>query len=56
MDSNYAGDHDKRRSLTGYVFILSGSAISWKVTSQAIVALSATEAKYMAVTEAVNEA
>lgn len=38
------------------MFIISGSAISWKVTLQAIVALSATEAKYMAVTEAVNEA
>ena len=28
VDSDYAGDLDKRRSLTGYVFTLGGSAIS----------------------------
>ena len=56
VDSDFAGDHDKRRSLTGYVFTLSGSAISWKATLQATVALSTTEAEYMAIAEAVNEA
>lgn len=30
VDSNYAGDLDKRRSLTSYVFTLSSSVISWK--------------------------
>lgn len=47
---------DKRRSLTGYVFTLSGSVISWKATLQSVVALSTTEAEYMAITEAVKEA
>ena len=28
-DSNYAGNSDNRRSTTGYIFILYGSAISW---------------------------
>ena len=28
VDSDFAGDFDKRRSLTGYVFSLSGCAIS----------------------------
>jgi hypothetical protein len=56
VDSDFAGDHDKRRSLTGYVFTLSGSAISWKATLQATVALSTTEAEYMAIAEAVKEA
>jgi len=57
VDSNYAGgDHDRRRSLTGYVFTLSSCAISWKVTLQSIVALSTTEAEYMVVIEAVKEA
>lgn len=30
VDSDYAGDHDRRRSLTGYVFTLSSCAVSWK--------------------------
>jgi hypothetical protein len=56
VDSHYAGDLDKRRSLTGYVFTLFGCTISWKATLQSTVALSTTEAEYMAVTEAVKEA
>ncbi|XP_075088088.1 secreted RxLR effector protein 161-like [Nicotiana tabacum] len=32
VDSDYVGDLDKRRSLTGCVFTLYGSVISWKMT------------------------
>jgi hypothetical protein len=32
VDSDYAGDIDKRRSLTRFVFTLLGCAISWKAT------------------------
>ncbi|GKV50375.1 hypothetical protein SLEP1_g57082 [Rubroshorea leprosula] len=56
VNSDFAGDLDKRRSTTGYVFTLSGCAISWKATLQSTVALSTTEAEYMAITEAVKEA
>uniref|UniRef100_A0A2N9IN85 Integrase catalytic domain-containing protein n=1 Tax=Fagus sylvatica TaxID=28930 RepID=A0A2N9IN85_FAGSY len=56
LDSDYAGDLDKRRCLIGYVFTLSGCTISWKVTLQSTIALSTTEAEYMAATEAVKEA
>ncbi|WRX12668.1 zinc finger protein [Theobroma cacao] len=50
--SDFAGDLDSKRSQMGYVFTLSGSAISWKV----VAALFTTEVKYMTVTETVKEA
>ncbi|KAG8485343.1 hypothetical protein CXB51_021504 [Gossypium anomalum] len=56
VDADFAGDLDRRRSLTGYVFTIGGCAISWKATLQTTVALSTTEAEYMAITEACKEA
>ena len=55
-DSDYAGDLDKRRSTIGYVFTLAKEPVSWKSTLQSTVALSTTEAEYMAITEEVKEA
>jgi hypothetical protein len=34
VDSDYAADLDKRRSLTGYVFTVGGCAVSWRATLQ----------------------
>ncbi|KAG8489021.1 hypothetical protein CXB51_017120 [Gossypium anomalum] len=56
VDADFAGDLDRRRSLTTYVFTIGGCAISWKATLQTTVALSTTEAEYMAITEACKEA
>ena len=36
-DSDYSGDADSRRSMTGYVFTLGGFVVSWKVTLQSTV-------------------
>nr|GEV66438.1 retrovirus-related Pol polyprotein from transposon TNT 1-94 [Tanacetum cinerariifolium] len=55
VDANYAKDPDKGRSVTGYVFMVHGCVVSWKATLQQVVALSTTEAEYMALTEAVKE-
>ncbi|GJU97609.1 zinc finger, CCHC-type containing protein [Tanacetum coccineum] len=55
VDAGYAKDPDKGRSITGYVFMVHGCVVSWKVTVQHVVALSTTEAEYMALTEAVKE-
>ncbi|KAH9668968.1 hypothetical protein KPL70_021600 [Citrus sinensis] len=56
VDSDYAADKDRRRSITGFVFTMCGGAISWKSSLQSMVALSTTEAEYIALTEAVKEA
>eukprot|EP00253_Pinus_taeda_P012946 PITA_12946 len=49
-------DLDKRRSTSGYVFTLAGGAIIWMSKLQNIVALSITEAEYIAASHACNEA
>ena len=49
LDSDFAADLDKRRSLTGYVFTLGGCVVSWRATLQSVVAQSTTEAEYMAI-------
>ena len=47
---------DTRKSLSGFVFTLFGTAISWKANQQSVVALSTTQAEYIALVEGVNEA
>jgi hypothetical protein len=42
VDADWAGDLDRRRSTSGYVFNLFGGAISWMSKRQAVVALSTT--------------
>lgn len=56
VDFDFAGNIDTRRSLTGYMFTLYGSVISWKALLQSVVALSTIEVEYIAMTEAVREA
>jgi hypothetical protein len=62
-DSDWAGDSDTRRSTTGYVFVLADAAgvirsgaISTNCRLQPTVALSSSEAEYMAVCSAAVEA
>jgi hypothetical protein len=56
VDADYAGDLDDKRSTTGYVFTLAGGPICWKSMIQSTVAMSTTEAEYMAAAEATKEA
>lgn len=49
VDSDYAGCLDTRKSLSGYIFTACGGAIGWKASLQKVVALSTTEAYYIAV-------
>ncbi|RVW44682.1 Retrovirus-related Pol polyprotein from transposon TNT 1-94 [Vitis vinifera] len=54
-DSYMAGDVDNRRSTSGYLMTFSGGVVSWQSRLQKCVALSTTEAKYIAVAEACKE-
>lgn len=55
-DADWANNKNDRKSYTGIVFKLSGGAISWESNKQRTVALSSTEAEYMALSEASKEA
>lgn len=47
-DADWASNPNDRKSISGYVFMLGGGAISWSSKKQQTVALSSTEAEYMA--------
>src|SRR5579875_989961 len=55
-DADWAGDVNERRSTTGYVFFVGDGAISWNCKRQPTVAVSTTEAEYMATSHCLKEA
>lgn len=55
VDADYAADCDRRRSLSGYVFVYFGNLVSWRTSLQSVVALSTTESEYIAATDAIKE-
>nr|KYP60164.1 Retrovirus-related Pol polyprotein from transposon TNT 1-94 [Cajanus cajan] len=54
-DADYTGDHDTRRSTTGYMFTMGSGAISWCSKRQSTVSLSSTEVEYRALAMAAQE-
>ena len=54
-DSDMSGDVDSSQSTSGYVMTYAGGAMSWQSRPQKSVALSTTEAEYMAAVEADKE-
>ncbi|GAA0185895.1 transmembrane signal receptor [Lithospermum erythrorhizon] len=54
-NADMAGDLDSKRSTSGYLFNFVGGAISWQSKLQKCVALSTTEAEYIAITECDKE-
>eukprot|EP00752_Nemacystus_decipiens_P006651 g5979.t1 len=55
-DASFAQDLVKRRSTSGYLFLLSGAPISWCAVMQSLTALSTTEAEMVAISYAAREA
>lgn len=55
VDADWANDKQDRRSYTGLVFKLGGSTITWESRKQQTVALSSTEAEYLALSDGAKE-
>lgn len=55
VDADWGNCVEDRRSYTGFLFLLSGAPISWDSRKQRTVALSTTEAEYMAMSECGKE-
>jgi hypothetical protein len=54
-DADWAGDKNDRASISGFVWSLGGGPISWSAKKQNCIALSTTEAEYIALTRAIQE-
>ena len=55
-DADWGGDPENRRSMAGNLFLMTRGAISWSSKKQAVVALSTSEAEYIALSIATQEA
>lgn len=55
-DVSFQSNKDDSKSQTGYIFIINGGAVDWKSKKQSTIAMSATEAEYIAASEAAMEA
>lgn len=56
VDADWGSNAIDRKSYSGFAFILAGAPISWEARKQRTIALSSTEAEYMAISEATKEA
>ena len=51
-DSDMIGDIDSRKSTSGYLMTFAGGAVAWQSILQKCVAISTTEAEFIAITDA----
>jgi hypothetical protein len=54
-DADWAGDITDRKSTTGFCTFINDNLISWQTKKQSTVALSSTEAEYMAISDVIKE-
>ena len=56
VDADWGGDVEDRESSSGYFFRYLGATVAWTSRKQSMITLSSTEAKYIALAEALQEA
>ena len=54
-NSDYAGDLESRRSVTGYLVYVNGCPVAWRSRQQKVTSLSSCESEYYAITEVATE-
>jgi hypothetical protein len=54
-DSDYPGENGNRKSITGFIILVCGVPISWKLKAQATVALSSIEGEYIGLCKTICE-
>jgi len=54
-DSDFGGDKENRKSVSGLIILINSTPISWRSKGQNTVSLLSTEAEYIALSEAVRE-
>ena len=55
VDAAYANCNN-HKSTSGYIFLVAGGTITWRSKKQTVIALSSTEAEYVALSEAGHKA
>ncbi|XP_066581231.1 uncharacterized protein [Prorops nasuta] len=56
VDADIANDNSNRKSYSGYIFLMGNGAICWESKKQSLVAMSTSEAEYIALSESCKEA
>ena len=55
VDADWAGDHETRKSMSGFVAVMSGAAVAWCARQQEVVAMSSAESEYISLCTGVKE-
>jgi hypothetical protein len=55
VDADWAGDEETRRSMSGFVAIMSGAAVAWCARQQEVVAMSSAESEYISMSTGAKE-
>ena len=55
MDADLGGDVDSRKSMSGYIYTIGGTAVSWMSRLQKCVSLSSTEVEHVPIAKARKE-